>query len=106
MFTPGDTIYAIQHNKTGRIYVGRTQDLKLRFRQHLQLLKKGKHGIGMMQSDFDKYGNDFTVSVLQIAETYETEEEGAWINKLGTYDFNVGYNYKDPKWGRMFKTNR
>jgi group I intron endonuclease len=106
MFSPGDKIYAIQHNKTGRIYVGRTQDLKRRLSQHFYFLKNGKHSIGLMQSDFDKYGDDFTVSVLEIAKTYRTEEEGAWINKLGTYDPNIGYNYKDPQWGRMFKSDR
>ena len=104
MFSPGDTIYAIKHNRTGRIYVGRTQNLKERCSQHFSALKRGKHSIGMMQADFDRYGNDFTVSVLKIAETYDTAEEGAWINKLKTYDPNIGYNYKVPQWGRMFKT--
>ena len=51
----GDTkyVYAIRHNKTGRIYVGCSQHIQSRFRNHMNQLKNKKHKSKEMQKDFD-----------------------------------------------------
>lgn len=95
------TVYAIQHNETGRIYVGSTKNVASRFMAHLQLLKSGKHSNAAMQDDFDKYGEGYSLYILDTAFTKDQKHlEYDWMEKLKTYDPRIGYNGNDPHFKR------
>lgn len=92
------TIYAIQHCPTGRIYVGRTKDFDSRVKSHFIALKSGSHPNELMQRDYNDYGNDYDLFVLEVVESIYPdmrESELKWMDKLNTGDPQVGYNYKD-----------
>ena len=94
------TIYALQHNPTGRIYVGRTKDLETRIKAHLSALKGGKHPNELMQEDYNEYGDDYSLFVLEqfkgSPDPDVKESERGWMDKLNTGNRRAGYNYKDP----------
>jgi hypothetical protein len=59
-------------------------------------LHTGKHPVEDMQSDFDKYGEDFTLLILDEIHTMdEKEKEYSWMRKYNSIERGVGYNYKD-----------
>ena len=92
------TIYAIQHCQTGRIYVGRTSQLDQRLKAHFQSLRNNTHPNELMQSDYNQYGDDYEVFVLEVVENaypIKRDAEFKWMDKLNTGDQRVGYNYKD-----------
>ena len=89
-------VYMIRHNVTGRMYIGRSQDVQKRIYQHLQRLRSGKHSVEDMQKDFDEYGNDFTVSILGEVDNNHLNLEIEMMDKYNSTTRGVGYNYKDP----------
>lgn len=94
-------VYAIQHKGTGRIYVGSTKNVHNRFLSHLQQLKNGKHTNTAMQDDFDKYGEEYSLYVLDtISDIGQKGLEYYWMEKLKTYDPRIGYNGNDPHFRR------
>ncbi len=94
-------VYAIQHNVTGRIYVGSTKNTTKRYLAHMNDLKKGKHCNRAMQKDFNKYGEDYSLYVLDTIDSYEQRDmEYYWMEKLKTYDPRIGYNKNDPHFRR------
>lgn len=99
-------VYAIQHNVTGRIYVGISKDLTSRINTHLSALRGGYHTNAMMQADFNEFGEDLSVFKLEEFDypqypygdprrTEYTRHEKAWMEKLGTNNPQVGYNVND-----------
>ena len=100
-------IYAVQHNKTKRMYIGSTSNLPLRYKGHITALRKKKHPSKLMQEDFDKYGEDYSVYMLEEFEkpkekifAYGTTFcsryavlEYKWMDKYDTV--NSGYNIQD-----------
>ena len=90
------SVYMIKHNATGRIYIGSTAHLKNRLSCHLSRLRCGKHHIEDMQADFDKYGENYTIEVLdEIATIEEKHKEYEWMKKFNSLERGVGYNYRD-----------
>lgn len=91
------TIYAIQHKKTGRIYVGSSQDAKQRCISHISALRRGVHPVRLMQDDYDKHGEDYEYFILDdMADWGDRIKEYEWMKKLKTYDPSCGYNAQDP----------
>ena len=102
-------IYAIQHNQTKRIYVGCTKNITNRYIQHMQNLKSGRHASEEIQHDFDEFGEDFSVflleeidkpSVLVEAENgrlirADRKAEFDWMKKYKT--IYEGYNRQDGR---------
>lgn len=90
------TVYAIQHNKTGRIYIGSSERVKWRIVEHLQLLRNHKCKNPLMQADFDKFGEDYTFRKLDvITKDTETWKEYYWMLYFQTINEEFGYNYRD-----------
>ena len=87
-------LYAIKHNKTKRIFIGTTaQSLEDRYRFHIAALRKHRHHTSLMQEDFDKYGEDFSVYILGKLETKDDRDmEYEAILKYKTCDEKYGYN--------------
>ena len=62
------TVYAIQHNITKRIYVGSSNDIESRYWSHMSALSNHRHNVEDMQSDFDKYGENYSLFIQSLAE--------------------------------------
>lgn len=104
------TIYAIQHNKTKKVYVGVTKVLRRRLIEHLSDLERGSHSSFRLQEDYDKFGNDLSFWVLENGEGREIskkydgyknqyDREDFWIKTFQATDSRYGYNIdlKDKK---------
>lgn len=95
MSTP-KKVYAIQHNVTKRIYIGSSADVNARYWSHIHLLRTGKHNVEDMQADFDKYGEDFSLFILdEITSFTDRTVEYDWMKKYQSHIRGKGYNYKD-----------
>ena len=93
-------IYSIKCNKTGKEYIGRTENFESRVKRHMSLLRNGKHSIEDMQNDFDEYG-DFTVTILEeITDFKDRKREYELIESHKSYLRENGYNYKDTTFRR------
>ena len=109
-------IYAMQHNVTNRLYVGCTKrNIKFRFQDHIKELKGRRHRSGVMQADFDEYGADFSIFLLEkgknraiwIGKKFYTLaglKEKGWMKKLDSV--NSGYNTQDLLAKRMIRSNQ
>lgn len=91
-------IYALRCVPTGKVYIGRTQNLERRMREHLMELQNGRRantGDGLLQQDFNKYGQDsFEVYVLEenVPPCKAQEREYAWMLEYNATDQRYGYN--------------
>ena len=102
-------VYALQHNVTKKIYIGSTDRLPQRYKNHIYALRKGKHASKELQKDFEKHGEDFSLYILEEVTNAKssTEEYGErsislihkreyfWMEKYRTI-YN-GYNTQDKK---------
>lgn len=60
-------IYAIRHVASGRVYVGSSQNIAGRWRQHKHLLRRGEHKNPKLMNAWAKYGEDaFAFEVLEL----------------------------------------
>ena len=91
-------VYAIRHNTTNKVYIGSSCNVDRRFLQHLYGLRSHKHPVQDMQKDFDEYGEDFTLTVLDtINDSSEDCKEYKWMDKYQSFVQGTGYNYQDMK---------
>lgn len=103
-------IYAIQHNQTKKIYIGSTHtSIEDRYKWHISDLKEGKHSSKEMQSEFNKYGDDYSVFCLEsgtdhlIKNPYHEKRqistrslsEYKWMEKYDSINPDYGYNSQD-----------
>lgn len=89
-------VYAIQHNVTKKVYIGSSNDLQRRYKDHINLLRTGKHHVEDMQKDFDEYGEDYSFQELDAINSYdEAGKEFDWMEKYQSRVRGIGYNYKD-----------
>lgn len=89
-------VYLLLNTITGKCYVGSSGNPKNRYATHISNLKRNKHSVDDMQSDFNKYGDCFQMILLDtINDVNERPKEYAWMQKLNTTDRRYGYNYKD-----------
>ena len=89
-------VYAIQHNPTGKIYVGSSHRLYQRVMTHVGNLRRGEHPIPEMQKDCDAYGFNYTVYIVDVVRWIEESwKEFRWMDVLGTRDPSKGYNMRD-----------
>lgn len=89
-------VYAIQHNKTKRIYIGSSANLETRYITHINNLRKGRHKVELMQEDYDKYGEDYSLFVLETINKFDDRShEFDWMRRYKTTNKEFGYNYKD-----------
>lgn len=101
-------VYAIRCVKNGKVYIGRTQNLERRMREHMGDLqnkrKRSRTGNGYgpsdFQKDFDQYGESaFEVYVLEEDVPPDTvrDREAAWIADYQAANPQYGYNILGEK---------
>lgn len=89
-------VYAIQHNVTKKIYIGSSKNVEERYMSHMWALRKGGHTVPDMQKDFDEYGENYSLFILdEMATARDSKKEYDWMEKYNTLVEGVGYNYKD-----------
>ena len=89
-------IYLIRHDNTGRIYIGSSSNPERRYANHMYRLKEGSHPVEDMQKDFDKYGSNFTFTIIDdIQDESQASKEFQWMKQFKSFIRGVGYNYKD-----------
>lgn len=103
-------VYEIRCQSNGRIYVGSSTDVGVRFLTHRTRLRAGKHDNAHLQRAWDKYGEeDFVFEVVGTCnpdETYDQEQK-----RFGLYPWKKLFNIaRDAhrgagRWGRLGHTN-
>lgn len=69
------SIYIIQNNQNDKFYVGRSNNVKERFRKHKKMLANGCHDNIYLQRAWDKYDGDFTFKVIHNIDTGDIEKD-------------------------------
>jgi len=97
-------IYCIRNLENGKIYIGKSNDIKIRWGNHKRLLKIGKHDNIYLQRAWNKYGEvNFIFEVLEICEIELLSIREIYYVAL--YDSNnktVGYNIQIPTLDGVF----
>ena len=66
-------IYKIVNKATGHCYVGQSQYVKKRLKEHFRLLRLDKHPNGHLQNSYNKYGFDNFYGSIEV-ECENTDE--------------------------------
>jgi hypothetical protein len=90
-------VYAIKNIVSGRIYIGSSQCPKHRIKKHMSALKHNRHGVELMQRDYNEYGENSFASAIVGRFEYNAglHQEALIMQFLRTQDDRYGYNYKD-----------
>ena len=87
------SIYRIVNAVDGRSYIGQTNNIKRRRKEHFVDLKAGVHHNPFLQNAYNKYGRSaFTFEVLEenVPTEMINEREVYWVEHFDS--FNNGYN--------------
>jgi len=91
-------VYVIKHNITNRVYVGSSHNVKHRYLRHMYLLRKGKHKSKLMQKDFDEYGENYSLSIVDRISGYgDSYKEYQQMVVHKSFCPKYGYNQGDLK---------
>ena len=98
-------IYCIKSIVNNKMYIGKSIDIKTRFRHHFLLLKGNRHHSHKLQNSFNKYGiNNFICGIIEECDIDQLDSlERFYIDKYDTY--NNGLNEVVPNGengGRLF----
>jgi group I intron endonuclease len=88
-------IYKIVNNVTGKCYVGQSQRLKKRIKEHFRLLNLKKHPNEHLQRSYNKYGKEvFKGHIEVICENTDDLDalEEAFLTKEAWFEEEIVYN--------------
>jgi predicted GIY-YIG superfamily endonuclease len=91
-------IYKIENLVNGKVYIGSSQDINKRWKQHLYSLRKGQHHSYHLQKAWEKYGEEnFKFEIVEVVtdESLLITLEQKWINSYKSYDSKYGYNISE-----------
>lgn len=85
-------IYIIRNNINGNVYIGQAVDIYERWKEHVSLLRRGKHVNNHLQRAWNKYGEDnFEFNIVEECdENVLNDREIYWVAEYDSY-YN-GYN--------------
>ena len=91
-------VYKIVNTATGACYVGQSQRLKKRIKEHFRLLRRNRHPNSLLQNSFNKHGSDQFKAYIE-AYCDDTDDmdiiENAFLNGDAWFDEPVVYNIAD-----------
>lgn len=97
-------IYKIENLITGKIYIGKSKNIKSRLNQHKQALNKNNHINMILQNDWNEYGeNNFKFDVLKYTNNnkkllyYESYYADKYSSE-GLYNVGKLYNHNAIKY--------
>ena len=68
-FIPISGVYTITNDVTGKIYVGQSYNIHLRWHTHLATIITGTHTNATLMQDVIKYGADnFSLQIIEVCE--------------------------------------
>lgn len=89
-------IYMIRNRETGKVYIGSSNNISKRWRNHKSLLKNGKHHSIYLQNAYNKYGkNSFEYLVLKEVQEEDLLTEEKKFFTLYNSVSPKGYNISD-----------
>ena len=91
-------VYKIVNKATGQCYVGQSQRVKKRIKEHFRLLRWGKHNNSRLQHAYNKYGSDnFAGHVEVYCEDPKDLDvvENAFISGEAWFTEPIIYNIAD-----------
>ena len=96
-------IYQIKNKENGLIYIGSSNNIKRRWKDHISQLSKSTHSNMYLQEDWDIYGKDcFEFSILEecdVENQFNLEQK--YIDELKPfYRNNRGYNIAENARGQ------
>lgn len=91
--TPG--VYVIRNTASGRVYVGSSYRIRLRWSGHKRLLRLDKHHYAPLQRSWNKHGEAaFSFNVVEVVwhpdQLYIREQY--WIDLMRAADEKLGFN--------------
>lgn len=90
-------VYSIINLYNGKVYIGKTNNIKKRWRDHISISKKENHkDYQLIHKAINKYGkNNFQFNIIQIFEneSYSYHSEKYWIDYYKSYIVKYGKNY-------------
>lgn len=91
-------LYKIVNIATGQCYVGQSQRIKKRIKEHFRLLRLNKHSNQHLQNSYNKYGAESFVGGIEV-ECTNLEEldrlENAFLQRDAWFEEPTVYNIAD-----------
>lgn len=89
-------IYKITNLTNNKVYIGQSDRLNEREREHFYRLGKNEHHNEHLQKSYNKYGlNNFKFEIIEESDDLDNREV-YWINEYGGINSKSNYNLKDP----------
>jgi group I intron endonuclease len=88
-------VYAIFNVVSGRLYVGSSYTIGLRWSSHIHQLERGTHHALALQRSWNKHGEAaFSWEILEHVVSHDAlfVREQFWINALGAFHPTAGFN--------------
>lgn len=89
-------IYKIINLTNNKVYIGQSDRLNEREREHFYRLGRNEHSNEYLQKSYNKHGlNNFKFEIIEESEDLDNREV-YWINEYGGINSKSNYNLKDP----------
>lgn len=87
-------IYKITNLINGKFYIGSSNDIHRRWKEHINELNRNVHCNKYLQKSYNKYGiENFEFTIIEVcSEDEQIIREQYWIDITNCYDKNIGYN--------------
>jgi group I intron endonuclease len=88
-------IYKISNIINGKFYIGSSNDIKDRWREHICQLNQNKHHNKHLQRAWNKYGaENFEFNIIEYVENEDDllKIEQRWLDETKCYNREIGYN--------------
>lgn len=87
-------IYKIENKINGKVYVGQSKNIEVRWIQHLEELNKGTHHCSKLQQDYLKYDiSNFNFTILEVCEKEKLDELEKYYISLNLHNLYNTFKY-------------